>query len=83
MLTKQEFDNLTIAEKAMLVFESGEAIGSRTKQSVTIKLYTLIDFYVEVYYLPFTNKIDRIVTGNLEDIAGFYTDQIDISDLFN
>ena len=82
MKSKEEFDNLGLNEKAFLVFESGYEISSKVNHTMVVKLYAIIDFFVEVYYLPESNKIDEIKTVTFEEVMNNYSDSIDISDVF-
>ena len=81
-LSKEEFDNLGLNEKAFLVFEPGYEISSKVNHTMVVKLYAIIDFFVEVYYLPESNKIDEIKTVTFEEVMNNYSDSIDISDVF-
>lgn len=82
MKSKEEFNKLGLNEKAFLIFESGYEISSKVNDSVVIKLYALLDFFVEVYYLPKSNTIDSIKIVSFEEVMNDYSDSIDISDVF-
>lgn len=81
-MTLLEFSELTLEDKVYKVFENGQEILSRQFLYFDIKLYSLYDFYVELWYVPSVNKIDRVDTLNLDEVLKLYKHEFDISGLF-
>ncbi|MBS4013887.1 MAG: hypothetical protein KGZ97_09030 [Bacteroidetes bacterium] len=81
-MTFSEFSKLSLDEKVYKVFEHGHEIMSRQFLYFDIKLYSFFDFYVELWYLPSINKIDRVDTLNLDEVLQLYKHEFDISGLF-
>jgi hypothetical protein len=46
-----------------------------------IKLFAVYDFFVEVWYKQTTNKVDRIVILDLNDVFDLYEKDIKLNDL--
>ncbi len=80
-MTQKEFEQAPLKEKVYRVFEKGKEITSRQFLHFNIKLYTLYGFYVEVWYVPAANKIDRVETLSVDEILSIYKNQFDISKL--
>jgi len=78
-MTRTQFSELSINEKIELVIENGTEILNRIFLFYVIRLYSIDDFYVEVWYKTSTNKIDPV---QIEDIFHLYERSIDIEDLF-
>ena len=81
-MTRTQFSELSINEKIELVIENGTEILNRIFLFYVIRLYSIEDFYVEVWYKTSTNKIDRVEPVQIEDIFHLYERSIDIEDLF-
>lgn len=58
MITLYQFNQLSENEKADTAW-TGAYLGNRTEEDHIVQLYSLPDFYVEVYYSPGTNAITR------------------------
>ena len=81
-MTSTQFSELTINEKIELVIDDGTEILNRIFLFYVIRLYSIEDFYVEVWYKTSTNKIDRVEPVQIEDVFHLYERNIDIEDLF-
>jgi hypothetical protein len=81
-MTRTQFSELTINEKIELVIDNGTEILNRIFLFYVIRLYSIEDFYVEVWYKTSTNKIDRVEPVQIEDVFHLYERNIDIDDLF-
>ncbi len=77
-----EFENYPLKEKIFLVFEHGNEIASRQFLYFNIKLYTLFGFFTEVWYIPHSNKIDKVELLSTDEILSLYKNEFDISELF-
>ena len=77
MLGIYEFNQLTINEKANYLWENGTFLAAKDR----INLYSLHNFFVEVYYHTELNKISDIkVFRSLSKLHDYLTD-IDITSL--
>ena len=81
-MTRTQFSELSINEKIELVIENGTEILNRIFLFYVIRLYSIEDFYVEVWYKTSSNKIDRVEPVEIEDVFHLYERSIDIEDLF-
>lgn len=79
-LTKEDFEALSLVEKAEHTLESGEDIMSRIYMYYLIKLYAVDNFFVEMWYHQTSNHIAKIKTIETQDILHHYGDEIDISE---
>lgn len=67
-MTAKNFNELSIENKSTYLWENGIYVDERVSYNkYLIKIYSLDDFYVEVYYSIEDNKI--------EDIYGVETDE--------
>jgi len=81
-MTKIQFSELTLTEKIELVIEDGTEVLNRIFLFYVIRLYSIDDFYVEVWYKTSSNKIDRVESVEIDDVFHLYEKSIDIEDLF-
>jgi len=77
-----EFLALSHQEKVELLFDDGRELMNRIYVFYNIKLLSLFDFYVEIWYKQTTNKIDKVIVVKLDDVVHLYESQINIQDLF-
>jgi hypothetical protein len=56
MLTPDNFNVLTETEKAEAVWQ-GSFLADREENGITVQLYAVDNFYVELFYDPIANKI--------------------------
>ena len=56
MLTTEDFNALPETEKAEAVWQ-GSFLADREENGLTIQLYAVSSFYVELFYDPLANKI--------------------------
>lgn len=78
-----EFIALSHAEKVFLVLDQGQELMNRIYIFYNIKLYLFSDFYVEIWYKQTTNKIDKLIVVELDDVVHLYESQINIKDIFS
>ena len=57
---KHSFKILNLSKKGNIVFSEGKYLGVRSYYNYYVNLYLLEEFYVEVFYHPALNKIDKI-----------------------
>lgn len=77
-----EFMSLPKPERVHRVLTQGSEFMHRIYVYYTIKLFLYSGFFVEIWYLPASNKIDKIKIVDIEDVLHLYEKQIDITDLF-
>lgn len=82
-MTLAEFSQLGSLDKLNVLFEQGREISGRIFIFYNIKLYILSDFFVEIWYRQTTNRIDRIINLNINDVLDIYEKDIVLGDLFS
>ncbi len=82
LMSIDDFMSLPKPERVHRVLTEGTELMHRIYIYYTIKLYKYSDFFVEIWYLPSSNKIDKIKIVDMEDVLHLYENEIDISDLF-
>jgi len=76
MISKTKFRQLSITQKGEYVFQEGKYIGFRKYYNHRINLYSLSDFFVEVWYIPAENKIEKIEVLESEKTLDLYIDKM-------
>jgi len=76
MISKTKFRQLSIKQKGEYVFQEGDYIGLREYYNHRINLYSLFDFFVEVWYSPGINKIEKIEVLESEKTLDLYIDKM-------
>jgi hypothetical protein len=82
MITVEKFVLMPVEEQVTLLLGQGIELMDRIYIYYVVKLYRLNDFYVEIWYQQTTNRIDRVIVVELDDVIHLYESQINISDLF-
>lgn len=80
-MNKSEFQNAGLKERVYLTLEHGKHISTRQFLYYTIKLYCISDFFAEIWYIPFSNKIDKVELLDVDDVLHLYRNDFDISSL--
>lgn len=76
IISKNRFKELAKLQKGELVFQEGRYIGMREYYNYSINLYSLYDFFVEVWYSPDENKIEKIEVLESEKTLDLYIDKM-------
>ena len=76
-----QFNALTDPEKAQEVLEHGANLKTRTEGGLIVNLYSISNFYVEVWYDGASNRIDRIRSFKNIDHLEPYIDVIDLGEV--
>jgi hypothetical protein len=76
-----EFRKLTIFRQVELLFETGHHVLSRIYLFYNVHLYTISEFYAEIWYRQADNKIDRVIILEPSDVLDLYDSQIGLSDI--
>lgn len=82
MLTAENFKKLPVEEQVTTLLGQGQELLERIYIYYVVKLYFLEDFYVEIWYQQTTNRIDKVIVVQLDDVIHLYESQINISDLY-
>lgn len=82
-MTAEEFARIPTDRKVHLVLTDGRELLDRIYMYFVVKLYSYNGLYIEIWYQQISNRIDRIIVVNPEDVLHLYESQINISDLFN
>jgi hypothetical protein len=82
MITADRFVLMPVEEQVTTLLGQGNELMDRIYIYYVVKLYRLNDFYVEIWYQQTTNRIDRVIVVELDDVIHLYESQINISDLF-
>lgn len=80
-MNRTDFQRAPLKEQVFRVLESGKTISDRRFLYFHIKLYALYDFFVELWYIPTVNKIDRVETLGIDEVLDIYSSSFNISDL--
>lgn len=82
MINQESFVKLTKTEKVSNVFGAGKELLSRTEDDYSISLYTLYGFFVEIWYKNPAKKIEKIEVCDLDWVAKYYENEIELASLF-
>lgn len=63
-MTKEDFKVLTLAEQGIELINNGKHLTQIKQGNQLLNLYSLNDFFVEVYYSFLNDKIDKIEIVN-------------------
>ena len=78
MITKSKFEILDIDSKGEYVFQEGSYIGVRSYYNHLINLYSLYDFFVEVWYSPGENEIVKIEAIQSDKTLDLYINEMNM-----
>ena len=81
-ITRESFNRMKIEDQVRIAFEEGVELMVRTYLYYSVKLYKLDAIYIEVWYRPHHNRIDKVEAVDLDDVLHLYEKEIDITDLF-
>ena len=74
-MKREDFEQLSIAERGMLLISNGKHLTQIKKGNHLLNLYAMDDFFVEVIYSILTDKIDRISIINDLSRIDHYIDE--------
>ena len=77
-LTKKEYQSLSLNKRFQLLKKHGEHIAVRQKSVHLIHLFSIYNFYVEVWILLSFNHIQWIEIQDNKTIINSYADNIDL-----
>ena len=73
-MTKEDFNKLSLPEKGMVLISEGKHLTQVKKGNILLNLYSLDNFFVEVYYSILSDKINKIEIVNDLSIIDQYID---------
>lgn len=82
MISPSDFNRFSALKQTQLLFEKGRELMSRREGEYTVKLYSISEFYVEIWYLARINKVLRVEIVNIDEVMHQYENEINIMDLF-
>lgn len=82
MPKKEAFLQLSIVQQMMLIMDSGYTLLARKEGPLSIKLFELNGFFVEVKYHYIENKIVSVMVVDLDEVTDDYLGNIQIENLF-
>ena len=77
----RDFLQLTEKEQFNLLHRDGVHVGKRRINGMSVILFQLYSFYVEVHYRQYRKTVDHILASESTEILQPYLDQIHIRDL--
>ena len=75
-MNKNKFSELSMVEQGMELLTAGKHIVQVQQKNHLLNLYSLYDFFVEVYFSINTSKIDKIELVNDDLRLDFYIDKV-------
>lgn len=82
MPKKEAFLELSIVQQMVLIMDRGYTLLARKEGALSIKLFELNGFYIEVKYHFVDNKIISVTVVDLDDVTDDYLANIQIENLF-
>ena len=76
-MTRLEFENLPLNDKAKWVWENGIYLETMTHGAFKINLYAVGKDFIEVYLDDASNEVDRIALAEAADVNK-YLDKIEL-----
>ncbi len=80
-MDRSSFEQASFKDKVYIVLEQGKEISSRQFLFYNIKLFSLSDYFAEIWYIPSSNKIDKVEVLNIDEVLHIYRNDFDISSL--
>jgi len=77
-MTLFEFRLLSYPEQLKLLYEEATYIGKRRESGITLLLFQLSAFYVEISYSLYRVKIEGIICTESTDILDPYLEQVEV-----
>lgn len=77
----QEFNKLPKNEQVYTLFHDGKELLERVDGEFVIKLFSVHEIYVEIWYNRMRNIIENIMVVKEEDLMQSYEDEIKLSQL--
>ena len=78
-----DFRLLTESEKIAMIYEEGVYIGKRKEAGISILIYQVDKFYVEVYYRVYRKNVWKLRCSSSTSILDPYLEQIEVESFVN
>lgn len=59
-MSRKDFKEMTLVEQGMILLNKGRHLTVLKREGQLLNLYSVDNFFVEVYYSLFSDKIDKI-----------------------
>jgi len=59
-MKREDFEDMSVAEKGMVIMSEGKHLTQVMHNNQLLNLYSVNDFFIEVYYSMHNNQIDKI-----------------------
>ena len=82
-MTLYEYHQYSIDEQIDLLYREGIYLGKRRKSSLSVVLYQLDSFYIEIYYNKYRRLVKQLRCFHSVDFLAPYLEQIDVDELIN
>lgn len=82
MLEKEDFIKLSVVQQMILIMDKGYTLLARKEGNMSIKLFELNGFFIEVKYHLKENKILSVEVVDLNDVTDDYLANIQIDNIF-
>lgn len=77
-MTKEEFEKMSLAEQGMTLISQGKHLTQIKQGNQLLNLYSLDDFFVEVFYSVLSDKINKIeIMDDLSRIDQYIDDKLE------
>lgn len=77
-MTLFEFRQISYPQQVRLLYEEGTYIGKRKEKGLTLLLYQLSGFYIEISYSLYRVKIEGLTLTESTDVLDPYLEQVEI-----
>jgi len=83
MITIEDFSRLPKNEQVYKLFHEGKEVFARKHLQRIVKLFLIESLFVEVWYCPHMNIIEKIKVIDEEELIDLYEKEINIKELIN
>lgn len=83
MITIEDFNRLPKNEQVYILFHKGKEVIVRRHSKRIVKLFLIDNLFVEIWYCPHMNIIEKITVIDEEELISLYEKEINIKELIN
>jgi len=83
MITIEDFNRLPKNEQVYMLFHDGKEVFVRKHAQRIVKLFLIENLFVEIWYCPQKNIIEKITVVDEDDLINLYEKEINIKELIN
>jgi len=81
-MTAGLFQQLSLTSKSSFLWTDGEYLMSRREGDYQVKLFSIFNFFVEVYYNDYQKQIEKIKVDVKYQHLSSFTDSLEVSDFY-